>query len=492
MRGRGGPSRIGQAATTRLDAQARHRLRIALDDLAAAWKPRRGWRGYYYEDLYGFIRTQVPRGARVLDLGCGDGALLAGLRPSFGVGVDLSGVALRRAAASYPHLHFVCADIEELPLAGPFDYVIVSNTVGYLFDVWAFFRGLKAVVGPETRIIVTYYNFVWEPMLEVAERLGVKNREPLQNWLSRLDLVNLLELSDFELVATDYRTPIPIGPTSLIRPLNRVLSALPLVRRFGITSYAVARPGNRRAVPRVEEPTCSIVIPTRNERGNIQPLIERLPSFAASVELLFVDGESTDGTVAEIERVMREHPELDIKLLHQGNAAGKGDAVRKGFDAATGDVLAILDADLSVPPEDLPKFWAVLTEERAEFVNGSRLVYPMERQAMRLANILGNKFFSLAFSWILGQRVTDTLCGTKMLWARDYRRLAESRAEFGDFDPFGDFDLLFGAARLRLKMREVPIRYRARSYGTTNIARWRHGLLLLRMSLIGARKLKLR
>jgi len=447
---------------------------------------------FYYRDLYGFIRDQVEPGSRVLDLGCGNGALLASLRPSYGVGIDVSPLAVREAKKRHPHLRFICADVEQLPIDATFDYVVASNVVGYVFDVWTFFRALHSVAQPSTRVILTYYNFVWEPLLKLAEHAGLKDREPLQNWLSRLDLVNLLELGGFEPVASGHRTPLPLGPEAAAGPINKALSTVPLIQRLGITSYVKARPHQGQPVPRVLDPTCTVVIPTRNERGNVRAAVERLPDMGAHTEIIFVDGNSTDGTVDEVLAVTAEHPELDIKLIHQGNGTGKGDAVRKGFAAASGDVLMILDADLTVAPEELPKFWQALVEEQGEFINGSRLVYQMEQDAMRVANIAGNKVFSMIFSWILDQRITDTLCGTKVLWAADYRRIAANRAVFGDFDPFGDFDLLFGAANLGLRIREVPIRYRERTYGTTNIQRWRNGVLLLRMAFTGARRLRFR
>lgn len=486
------PAALVHTRARGLDAAARLVARRHLAATAGRSRPTRALHRFYYQDLYGFIREQVPPGSRVLDLGCGDGSLLASLNPSYGVGIDVSMSALRKARQQHQHLHFACADIEELPLDGPFEYVVLSNVVGYLFDVWTFFRSLSRVAEPRTRIVLTYYNFLWEPLLKLAERLGLKSREPLQNWLSRLDLANLLELLDFEPITTGYRTPFPLGPPSFAQPLNRFLSILPLVRRFGITSYVTARVKRPRATRRLDNPTCTVVIPTRNEEGNIAPAVQRLPQLGSHTEIIFVDGNSTDGTVAAIEKMIGERPDLDIKLIHQGSGQGKGDAVRKGFEAATGDVLMILDADLTVPPEELPKFWEALVGEKGEFINGTRLVYPMEHQAMRLANILGNKFFSIVFSWILDQRITDTLCGTKVLWAADYRRIAANRALFGDLDPFGDFDLLFGAANLGLKIREVPVRYRERVYGSTNIERWRHGLLLLRMSAVGARRLRFR
>ncbi len=127
---------------------------------------------------------------------------------------------------------------------------------------------------------------------------------------------------------------------------------------------------------------------------------------------------------------------------------------------------------------------------KGEFVNGSRLVYRMEDQAMRALNLIANKLFSLIFTWLLGQRFTDTLCGTKVLRREDYLRLKAGRAYFGDFDPFGDFDLIFGAAKLNLKVVEVPIRYASRTYGETQISRFRHGLMLLRMVVFAFLRIK--
>ena len=447
-------------------------------------------RSFYYSDLYGFIEDQVRKGERVLDLGCGDGELLARLAPEEGVGIDIDEQAIKDASARHPELTFVVGDVEHLPIQGTFDYIIVSNVVGHLRDVQSFFESLSRLAGPSTRIVLTYYNFIWEPLLKLAQRLHLKRSEPDLNWLSRADLANLMDLAELEPVASGWRSPIPVGPRFIAKPLNRLLSVIPLIKRAGITSYVLARPTRVVPAPAGDGPSISIVIPTMDERGNIKDALERMPPMAARQEIIFVDGGSTDGTVDEIQAQMDAHPDMDIRLIHQGDGIGKGDAVRKGFAAATGDMLMILDADLTVPPEDLPKFYTAMLQDEGELINGSRLVYPMEKEAMRFANILGNKFFSIVFTWILGQRITDTLCGTKVLWARDYKRIAANRDYFGDFDPFGDFDLLFGAAKLGLRIRELPIRYQARTYGETSISRWRNGVHLFRMALIGARRLR--
>lgn len=445
---------------------------------------------YYYGEDYGYTRFLVPPGLRVLDLGCGTGRLLASLRPRRGVGVDFSEAMVEEARRRHPELELHVGDIEDPEvlerLGGPFDVILLSDTVGSLEDCEATLRHLHRCCDRDTRLVISYYSRLWSPLLEVGQRVGQQMPQPEPNWLSAEDLAGLLYLADFEVVRLDYRQILPkrlggVGPL-----VNRFVGTLPGVSRLALRSYIVAR-SLTPAAP--AQPSVSVVIPCRNEAGNVSPAIERIPRFCDDMEIVFVEGHSKDDTLGEIDSVISKHPELDIKVLMQPGV-GKGDAVRTGFEAARGDVLMILDADLTTPPEDLPKFYEAIVSGKGELVMGTRLVYPMEDEAMRLLNILGNKVFSLLFTWLLDQRITDTLCGTKVLARRHYERIKEGRSYFGDFDPFGDFDLIFGAAKLNLKIVEIPVRYRARTYGSTQISRFRHGLLLLRMVVVAFRKLK--
>jgi len=311
-----------------------------------------------------------------------------------------------------------------------------------------------------------------------------------QNWFSPHDLENLLDLAGFEAIKNHARILFPVKVRYLANFLNRFLVHLPIFRWFGLTYFLIARPlpgSENDAVPK--NPSVTVLVPARNEAGNIENILKRVPKIGSRTEIIFVEGNSTDDTYAVIERTIPKFPEQEC-LLFQQSGKGKGDAVRLGFEKANGDILMILDADMTVPPEDLPRFVDALVSGKGEFINGVRLVYPMEDKAMRFFNILGNKFFSLAFSWLLGQPIKDTLCGTKVLYRNDYETIAANRHYFGDFDPFGDFDLLFGAAKLNLKIAEMPVRYRFRTYGDTNISRWRHGWLLLKMVMFAARKIK--
>jgi SAM-dependent methyltransferase len=446
----------------------------------------RGLGGAYHRRLHQVYRFLVPPGQRVLELGCGTGDLLASLRPRLGVGLDLSFEMVRRASLRHPDLVFLAADAHMPALTATFDFIILSDLVNDAWDVQEIFEALAPFCGKQTRVIINTHSRLWELPLMSAEILHLARPTLPQNWLVVEDIQNLLNLAGFELFRhwREFVFPFDIP---LITPLfNRFLARFWPLDGLALTNFIVARP---HGAAQADPPGVSVIVPARNEAGNIPAIFARTPEMGAGTELVFVEGHSKDDTYTAIEREMELHPDRRCRLLRQ-TGTGKGDAVRLGFTEAGGDVLMILDADLTVPPEDLPRFYTALVSGKGEFVNGVRLVYPMEQEAMRFLNFLGNKFFSLAFSWLLGQPIKDTLCGTKVLWKSAYELIASNRAYFGDFDPFGDFDLLFGAARLNLKIVDLPIRYRERTYGTTNIQRWRHGWLLIKMVTYAALRIK--
>jgi SAM-dependent methyltransferase len=464
--------------------QYRQNRRAAWSEIAR--RSPRSWGAYYRRRLQRVYGLLIPEGARVLEIGCARGDLLAALKPSYGCGVDFSADMIEVARSKHPNLKFLVADIHEMDLQGEiFDFVVLSDVVNDLWDVHTALEKVRACCGPRSRIIFNFFSHLWERPLAWAQWLGVATPTLPQNWLTKGDLENLLQLSGYEPFRSwpEVIAPLPFPGAGVA---NRFFAKIAPFRWFAMTNYLVARPAAKQSggLPRV-----SVIVAARNESGHIDELMLRIPEMGSGTEILFVEGNSSDDTFEAIEKAIAANPHRDCKLLKQPGK-GKGDAVRTGFNAATGDILMILDADITVPPEDLPRFYEVLVSGKGEFGNGVRLVYPMQDQAMRFANLVGNKFFASAFSWLLGQPIRDTLCGTKVMWRADYERIAANRKYFGEFDPFGDFDLLFGAAKLNLKIMEVPIRYRARRYGETNISRWRHGMILLRMVVFAARRIK--
>lgn len=501
---------------------------------------------YYHELLRTYYQALVPPGLRVLELGCGLADLLAAVQPTQGVGVDFSAAMIALARQRHPELELHCAAAEDFASDERFDYILLSDLVGDLYDVQEVLLHLHTLSHARTRLVVNFYNHLWRPILKVAEWMGAKTPLPPQNWLSTHDMANLLYLAGWGVIRSDARILWPLRTLVWANVCNRWLA--PFLRHFCLTTIQIARPklahnrldsntaGRERSslqttsahcglephptvpqrapashapsewnlmpgeglveagCPHGQEPLnerthyrCSIIVPARNEAGTIESLVERTPEMGSGTEIIFVEGGSTDETWSEIQRVVALYPHRNIRLLKQ-TGVGKAQAARQGFAAATGDLLFILDADLSVPPEELTKFYEVVLAGTGEFINGVRSVYPMQNGAMQFCNVVGNKIFSLVFSFLLRQPVKDTLCGTKVLFRRDYEAITCNRLCSADFDPFGDFDLLFGAARLNLRIVDLPVHYKARTYGRPNIRRWHHGWMLLKMVWFTARR----
>lgn len=449
-------------------------------------RPKTNWATRSYRRLIAqYYRHLIPSDASVLEIGCGGGELLALLPNRDVAGIDVSARQVERARQRVPHGTFQVQGGETLALDRTFDVILLSETLNFAADVQLLLTKVAAAATPQTRLVCNFHSGVWRPALALATALGLKGPAPQSNWLSSGDLRNLFDLADWQLIKMTSRLLCPFDVPMLGPLLNRGLA--PLLPAFCLTVFGVARP--RRSGVAETPRSVTVVVPARNEAGNIEAAVRRTPPMGSETEILFIEGHSKDDTWAEIERVAAAHPERRVRALRQ-TGKGKGNAVREAFAAARGDILMILDADLTMPPEELPKFYDAIVSQHAEFANGVRLVYPMEEHAMQFLNLCANKTFGLIFSWLLGQPVKDTLCGTKVLLRANYEKIAANRAYFGDFDPFGDFDLLFGADRLNLKIADIPIRYRDRTYGSTNIQRWRHGWLLWRMVCFAARKLK--
>jgi len=439
-------------------------------------------KSYYWDSITDYINFFVDDSSSVIEIGCGTGELLGKISGKEKTGIDFSEKMIEEAKKQFPQIDFICSPAEDIQMDKKFDVIILSNLIGYLVDIQNVFEELHKICHKDTKIIVTYYNIFWEPFIKFAEFIRIKKKGPKQSWISTKDLSNLLYLSGFETYKQNSSMLFPFYIPLLSPFLNKFVSRLPVFNWFALNQYTFARQNKVLNNKEIEDKySTTVLIPARNESGNIEDAILRLPKFGKHIEIIFVEGNSNDDTWEKIKEVQEKYKKThDIKMLQQPGK-GKGDAVRAGYNIATGDILMILDADLTVPPEQLPKFYSALAQNKGGFINGTRLIYPMEKNAMRFLNTLGNKFFSMAFSWLLEQPIKDTLCGTKVMFREDYVKLAANRSYFGDFDPFGDFDLLFGAFKLNLKIIDMPIRYQERIYGDTNISRFSHGLLLLKM-----------
>lgn len=450
------------------------------------WEKFYKFNRYYHTDIENLIKKIVPKDASVLEIGCRGGETLSNLPNKNKIGVSFDDNLLKLARAKLGKNNVTQTDYLNKKNPKKSDYVILSHTLSEVNDAQNLIIKLKKFMHEDSRVIAINFNFLWKPVIDLGEKLGLRlpqKKEP--NWWTEYDLDNLFYLEGFEKVVSGRRFIIPYNIPFVSDFINRYVAPLPFFNYLTFTHYAIYR----LVVPQ-KNTSVSIIIPARNEAGNMLKIFNKIPRLSNKMEIIFVEGHSQDDTYQIIQREINKYKGSITAKLFKQKGKGKGDAVRLGFSKASNDLLMILDADLTVDPDELPKFYKAALERRGDLIMGSRLIYPMEKQAMRLLNYLGNKFFSAAFTFLLDQKIKDTLCGTKVIQAKIYKKIEKNRYIFGDFDPFGDYDLIFGAAKLNLKITEIPIRYKERTYGKTNISRFRHGLLLLRMVYFAAKNLK--
>lgn len=452
---------------------------------------------YYYDKILQICQHHVFSGAKVLEVGCGTGNLIGRLEKcSLKVGVDINPSFIDAARRDHSDTEFVVGDAHALSLdqyLASFDLVILTDTVAYLSDIEAVLKNIQKLLRPRGRLLLTQASSLWEPIYFLGSKFHL--RSPLQptNWLSPVDIENLLHISRYELIKNEFELLLPIKIPIFSYFFNRFVAKLWLIRHFCALRYYIARPlmsENNPLPSSLNQHIVSIVVPARNEAGNIERIIADLPEMGCKTEIIFVEGNSSDDTWEVIKDLHEKYKQRRTIRIVQQEKMGKADAIHKGFSLAQGDILVIFDADLTVPPSELSNFYNLIASGMADFIIGNRLVYPMEKQAMRFLNKLGNKLFGFLLSFIIGQPCRDTLCGVKALWREDYEKMTAHRTLPMNLDPFGDFGLLFGAAKLNLKIMEIPVHYKARTYGTTNINRFRDSWRLFKTCWAAALKIK--
>ena len=459
---------------------SRENIKAYFDRIAPVWEYWHKRNHFYHETMRQIVQGMVPPRMTVLELGSGTGDLLVALEPTHGVGLNLGQALTERARQKYPHLEFHTVEVDEVKAPDNFwpHYVVMTNMLDYVYDVWNQLENLKHLVSDGTLLVITTNNPLWAPLLRLASKIGLRLPDSPRNFITNKDIRSVLELQDFDVVEEGLALPVPKRIPIVGDILNAVLPELPVLQFTSSIQYIAARLHVSRSPL-----SCSVIIPCHNEEDNVTECVRRVPNMGSSTEIVVVDDGSTDRTRKRVQEIMCT--DSRVRLIAFDRNQGKANAVRAGFQAAHGHVLMILDADMAVMPEDLPKFLKPLQSGRADFVNGTRLVYPMQGQAMRIANFLGNKAFCYLASWIIRQRVSDTLCGTKALFKRDYMRMP-----LGGKERWGDFDLLFGGARLRLRILEIPVHYQERRAGVSKMRAMREGWRFLRACWQGWRMLR--
>lgn len=449
------------------------------DSMAADYDAYLNKNAYYHYQINSFIASVITPKSSVLEIGSATGALVSALANVQYLGIDFSPKMVEAAAGKFPGVKFLCSGLSGLREEKKYDFCVMSNLLDYLPDIWTELELLKKFMHQDSKLIITTSNPLWEPVLRMAAQFRLKTPDGPRNFITNNDIMNFLQLLDYEVIEYGYRIFLPKGIPAVSAVINKIIPLIPGFRNLCAMQFIIARVKPEKTMRK--RLSCSVIIPCHNEADTIENCLSRVPAIGSSTEVIVVDDGSSDATALKVRGFTSTHTK--VRLISYPKNKGKGFAVKTGFDAATGDVLMILDADMAVEPEELPRFFELLEDGRAEFVNGTRMIYPRENESMKLLNFIGNKFFGIILSLIMGQRNTDTLCGTKALRKKHYLNM-----KLGDC-PWGDFDLLFGAAKLRLKMVELPVHYKKRFAGQSKMKPFKHGWQLLKMCGKGVREI---
>jgi ubiquinone/menaquinone biosynthesis C-methylase UbiE len=436
---------------------------------------------YYHNYIENFLKSNILSNSNILEIGCRAGDRIGILNPKEGLGMDIDKNILEIAKRKYPDIEFQILDLNKLKSSKKFDFILLINQVDRLKDIYSVLKKLRNISQPTTKLIITSLNPLYLIPIYMNEKLKIRKAQKPRNWTSLHVILNLLKLSNFRVLESGALMPFPkkIPFSKSVNFLfDRVLKGK---FKHGAIQYVIAFPDQ---MPKKKEYSYSVIVPCYNEEGNVEACAKRTPNFGKNQEIIFVNDGSKDRTAEKVKEIMKTNKR--IKLVDYPNNQGKGYATKMGLDAAKNDILMILDADMTVRPEDLPKFVEPFENGQATFVNGTRLVYPLQGQAMRSLHIIGNKMFSLIFSYLLNRRVTDTLCGTKVFFRKDYQKFKMQDKSWPDFD------LLFGAAKLKLRMVEMPIEYQERTAGESKMKTFKHGSMLLKACVRGFKELKLK
>lgn len=435
---------------------------------------------YYYTQIQRLLKFLIPPGKSILYFGCYREDVIYSLDASSSVVIneEVDERISKNKSVEFVHCKYHLYNPQQ-----EYDYIILDTVIGKTENINLLLRNISSACSSHTRIIIHQENYLWRPLLNFAASFGLKKQEKTQNWLSIKDVETYLETAGFESTRVYKKNIFPLKAGFLGPILNHFFSTIPVLDFLKLDQFIVGR-FNKPFTQLKSSSSLSICLTVKDEEHNIEPIVSSLPVLCENQEILFVEGNSTDNTAKEIERMKMLFPHKNIRLIKQPGK-GQGDAIHTGFKEAKGEIIILYEGDGTSEPYDIQYFYEAIEAGRFEFIEGSRFVYPLSHKCMPLANKIGNVVFAKWFSFFLNQRTTDVLSGIKAIRKKDYEKIYNTWGFLGIPDPFGDFELLFGSARYGLKIGEIPIRYKPRVFGESKTSVFKHGWYLLKMAFTG-------
>ncbi len=360
------------------------------------------------------------------------------------------------------NIHYVNENIENI--LSDCDTVVISD-IEHQLNPAKNLLNLSRIVGDNTKIILLSKNMVWMILIKIL-KLFFSFSPKKNNFLPSSYLDNLYSSCNLELIRQEKIIALPINIPFLTKIINRIFR-LPLLNFFCMSNIAILKKKIKNSSNH-KDLKISFIIPCKNEQDNIKVFEQKINENTEPDEYLFGDDNSSDKTSDEIDKLIEKLSDKKI-IKYNGPGICKSENVYKGIDLSSGDIIVIYDADHTVSFEDIKFSVSIMKKTNVDFINCTRMIYPQKDGAMKFANFIGNTIFASLFSLLFKKKITDTLCGTKIFYKKDWEKIKENTSQWGMKDLWGDFDLLIGAYKNNLKITEVPVTYYERRENETKM-----------------------
>tara|TARA_B110000977_G_scaffold125183_1_gene160299 strand:+ start:1495 stop:2904 length:1410 start_codon:yes stop_codon:yes gene_type:complete len=345
-----------------------------------------------------------------------------------------------------------------------FDHIVIADIEHQKF-ITKNLIDLNEKIDNECRVIVLSKSIFWSTLINFYKK--IKNIGPdKNNFLPYSNLRKIFLNTNFEIVKNEKIIFFPFQFSLLTKFINQIFR-FPVLNFFCMINLTVLKKVQKKNY-QAEGKKISFIIPCKNEGGNIKFFYEKIINSTINAEFLFGNDNSSDNTLDEIKKLQQAIPNKEIKI-YDGPGVCKSENVYKGINLASGEIILIYDADLTVSFDDLVNSINLLLKTDADFINCTRMIMPQQKNAMKFLNFYGNLFFAFLFSILFKQKITDTLCGTKIFFKKDWEQIKKYNNTWGAKDLWGDFDLLLGAYKNNLKIVENPISYTDRKEDETKM-----------------------
>ena len=440
-------------------------------------------KNFLFNEISNFINNCIDNSKNIFIFCAGNSVL--------GKNIDSKKIFIKEIDEKYEikyktNIHYINENTKDV--ISECDTILISD-IEHQSNPTSSLLSLSKIIRDDTKIIIISRNLVWMIFIKLLKSLFSFSPKK-NNFLPYSYLDNLFSICNLEVIRNEKIITLPIYIPFFTNLINRIFR-LPLLNIFCLSNITILKKKDQN-FSNNKDLRVSFIIPCKNEENNIKTFENEIKNSNQSNEYLFGDDNSMDKTIDEIDKLSKKLNNNKI-LKYNGPGVCKSENVYKGIELSSGDIIVVYDADLTVDFKDVEFSIDILKNTNADFINCTRMIYPQKDGAMKFSNFIGNSIFANLFSLLFRKKITDTLCGTKIFFKKDWVKIKKNITGLGVKDLWGDFDLLIGAYKNNLKITEVPVTYHERKEDNTKMTSvFLNGIRMLSIVLVAFYKLRLK